>query len=180
MLTDTWNTVVLRETVGWHFLCGLLLSAAGKPAWRTRCSQVHPKPLSQKGKLSPQELRMELRRVPTRSPKAGASVRKTEGQRIPWRHAGARHGKIQRVRGVHTAADEYLDLIVFLLAKQGKIKKQLFSICTSYFAFLFSLFFYLTLVACVEIYCILNNLVSKELTMAAEHYLLFCGIKQDH
>lgn len=97
------NSRAPRGTVAWHFLSHRLLSAAGRPAWRTRCSPVHPKLLLQKGKISPQEQRMGLRRVPTSWPKVGASLRKTEGQRIPWRHEAAHHAKIQRVRRVQTA-----------------------------------------------------------------------------
>lgn len=139
----------MRESVGWHFLFRRLLSAVGRPAWRTRCSRVHPKPLLQKGKLSPQEQRMELRRVPTRLPKVGASLRKTEGQRIPWRHEAARHAKIQRVRRVRTETLQHLNTAIqtCFFGWNRKKKKTFFHM--SYSASLFFNFFYCILVVCV-------------------------------
>lgn len=55
---------------------------------------------------------MELRRVPTRLPKAGASLRKTEGQRIALRHEAAHRDKIRRVRKKkrNISTDQYVIL----------------------------------------------------------------------
>lgn len=79
-----------------------LLSAVGKPAWRTRCSPVLPRLLLPKGKPSLQESRMGLRQVPIRSPRAGASMRKIGVQSTPSESGETPHAKTQRVRELHT------------------------------------------------------------------------------
>lgn len=62
-----------------------------------------------KGKPSLQELRMGLRQVPARSPKAGASLRRVEARSRASGLGVAPHAKTLRVRELHTITSDHIN-----------------------------------------------------------------------